>query len=184
MPILFTKIQFHDHPAAFAVAEFFLAVAAELSFRFRYVAVQRFLQFLRDAAPRNDIAHAGIPHIHDAGPLTVLIGQNQVHQKHIRKRCPLILCLLPSALRPKLIQRLIQVILRQCGFIQQDMQFLLRRFTVILTVGREFYICMDGANLFLHCSAQSFQFLLPFCFQLLCGLLMYFFGFWLLRSLF
>ena len=57
-------------------------------------------------------------------------------------------------------------------------------FTVILTVGREFYICMDGANLFLHRSAQSFQFLLPFCFQLLCGLLMYFFGFWLLRSLF
>ena len=29
MPILFTKIQFHDHPAAFTVAEFFLAVAAE-----------------------------------------------------------------------------------------------------------------------------------------------------------
>ncbi len=57
------------------------------------------------------------------------------------------------------------------------MQFLLHRFTVILTVGRELYICMDGANLFLHRSAQSFQFLLPFCFQLLCGLLMYFFGF-------
>ena len=29
MPILFTKIQFHDHPAAFTVAESFLAVAAE-----------------------------------------------------------------------------------------------------------------------------------------------------------
>lgn len=54
MPILFTKIQFHDHPAAFTVAEFFLAVAAEFSFRFRYIAVQRFLQFLRDAAPWND----------------------------------------------------------------------------------------------------------------------------------
>ena len=142
MPILFTKIQFHDHPAAFTVAEFFLAVAAEFSFRFRYVAVQRFLQVFRDVAPWNDIAHARIPHIHDAGPFTVLIGQNQVHQKHIRKRCPLILCLLPSALRPKLIQRLIQVILRQCGFIQQDMQFLL-----------------------------------PLRFQLLCRLLMYFFGF-------
>ena len=64
------------------------------------------------------------------------------------------------------------------------MQFLLCRFTVILTVGREFYICMDGANLFLHRSAQSFQFLLPLRFQLLCGLLLYFFGFWLLRSLF
>lgn len=177
MPILFTKIQFHDHPAAFTVAEFFLAVAAELSFHFRYIAVQRFLQFLRDAAPWNDIAHASIPHIHDAGPLTVLIGQNQTDQKHVCERCALILYLLPPALRPKLIQRLIQVILRQCGFIQQDMQFLLRRFTVILTVGREFYICMDGANLFLHRSAQSFQFLLPFCFQLLCGLLMYFFGF-------
>ena len=61
MPILFTKIQFHDHPAAFTVAEFFLAVAAEFSFRFRYIAVQRFLQFLRDAAPWNDIAHARIP---------------------------------------------------------------------------------------------------------------------------
>ena len=60
MPILFTKIQFHDHPAAFTVAEFFLAVAAELSFRFRYIAVQRFLQVFRDAAPWNDIAHAGI----------------------------------------------------------------------------------------------------------------------------
>ena len=56
------------------------------------------------------------------------------------------------------------------------MQFLLRHFTVILTVGREFYICMDGANLFLHCSTQVFQFLLPFCFQLLCRLLMHFFG--------
>ena len=66
MLILFTKIQFHDYPAAFTVAEFFLAVAAELSFRFRYIAVQRFLQFLRDAAPWNDIAHARIPHIHDA----------------------------------------------------------------------------------------------------------------------
>ena len=33
MPILFTKIQFHDHPAAFTVAEFFLAVAAEFSSR-------------------------------------------------------------------------------------------------------------------------------------------------------
>ena len=65
----------------------------------------------------------------------------------------------------------------QCGLVQQDMQFLLHRPTVILTVDREFYICMDGANLFLHRSAQSFQFLLPFCFQLLCGLLMYFFGF-------
>ena len=90
MPILFTKIQFHDHPAAFTVAEFFLAVAAEFSFRFRYIAVQRFLQVFRDTAPWNDIAHARIPHIHDAGPFTVLIGQNQVRQKHIRKRCPLI----------------------------------------------------------------------------------------------
>ena len=126
MPILFTKIQFHDHPAAFTVAEFFLAVAAELSFRFRYIAVQRFLQFLRDAAPRNDIAHAGIPHIHDAGPLTILIGQNQFHQKHIRKRCPLILCLLPSALCTKLVQCPIQVIFWQRGLVQQDMQFLLR----------------------------------------------------------
>lgn len=56
MSILPAKIQFHDYPAAFTVAEFFLAVAAELSFRFRYIAVQRFLQFLRDAAPRNDIS--------------------------------------------------------------------------------------------------------------------------------
>ena len=31
MSILPAKIQFHDHPAVFAVAEFFLAVAAELS---------------------------------------------------------------------------------------------------------------------------------------------------------
>lgn len=55
MSILPAKIQFHDHPAAFAVAEFFLAVAAELSLRFRYIAVQRFLPFLRDTAPWNDI---------------------------------------------------------------------------------------------------------------------------------
>ena len=74
MSILPAKIQFHDHPAVFAVAEFFLAVAAELSLRFRYIAVQRFLQFLRDAALWNDTAHARIPHIHDAGPFTVLIG--------------------------------------------------------------------------------------------------------------
>ena len=127
MPILFTKIQFHDHPAAFTVAEFFLAVAAELSFRFRYIAVQRFLQVFRDAAPRNDIAHARIPHIHGAGPLTVLIGQNQVHQKHIRKRCPLILYLLPPALCSKLVQCPIQVIFWQRGLVQQDMQLLLHR---------------------------------------------------------
>ena len=126
MPILFTKIQFHDHPAAFTVAEFFLAVAAELSFRFRYIAVQRFLQFLRNTAPRNHIAHAGILHIHDAGPLTVLIGQNQVHQKHVCERCALILCLLPPALRPKLVQCPIQVIFWQRGLVQQDMQFLPR----------------------------------------------------------
>ena len=147
MPILFTKIQFHDHPAAFTVAEFFLAVAAELSFRFRYVAVQRFLQVFRDAAPWNDIAHARIPHIHDAGPFTVLIGQNQVHQKHIRKRCPLILCLLPSALRPKLVQCLIQVIFCQRGLVQQDMQFLLHRPTVILTVRLGFHVCMNTQSL-------------------------------------
>ena len=127
MSILPAKIQFHDHPAAFAVAEFFLAVAAEFSFRFRYIAVQRFLQVFRDTALWNDIAHARIPHIHDAGPFTVLIGQNQVHQKHIRKRCPLILCLLPSALRPKLVQCLIQVIFCQRGLVQQDMQLLLHR---------------------------------------------------------
>ena len=42
---------------------------------------------------------------------------------------------------------------------------------------------MNGANLFLHRSAQSFQFLLPLRFQLLCRLLLYFFGFWLLRSM-
>ena len=57
------------------------------------------------------------------------------------------------------------------------MQLLLHRSAVILTVRREFHICMNGANLFLHCSTQVFQFLLPFCFQLLCGLLMYFVGF-------
>ena len=180
---LFTQIQLHDHSSVFGVAEVLFAIAAELSVRLCHIAAQRLLKLLRDAAPWNDIAHARIPHIHDAGPFTVLIGQNQVHQKHIRKRCPLILCLLPSALRPKLIQRLIQVIFWQRGLVQQDMQFLLRRPTVILTVGREFYICMDGANLFLHRSAQSFQFLLPFCFQLLCRLLMYFFDFWLLRSM-
>ena len=140
---LLAQIQLHDHSSVFGVAEVLFAIAAELSVRLCHIAAQRLLKLLRDAAPWNDIAHARIPHIHDTGPFTVLIGQNQVHQKHIRKRCPLILCLLPSALRPKLIQRLIQVILRQCGFIQQDMQFLLRRFTVILTVGREFYICMD-----------------------------------------
>ena len=50
MSILPAKIQFHDHPAVFAVAEFFLAVAAELSFRFRYIAVQRFLQAVREVA--------------------------------------------------------------------------------------------------------------------------------------
>ena len=147
MPILFTKIQFHDHPAAFTVAEFFLAVAAEFSFRFRYVAVQRFLQVFRDAAPRNDIAYARIPHIHDAGPFTVLIGQNQVHQKHIRKRCPLILCLLPSALCPKLVQCPIQVIFCQRGLVQQDMQLLLHRSAVILTVRREFHVCMNTQSL-------------------------------------
>ena len=108
---------------------------------------QRLLKLLRDTAPRNDITHAGIPHIHDTGSLTILIRQNQVHQKHIRKRCPLILCLLPPALRPKLIQRLIQVIFWQRGLVQQDMQFLLHRSAVILTVRREFHVCMDEVRL-------------------------------------
>ena len=72
---LFAQIQLHDHSSVFGVAEVLFAIAAELSVCLCHITAQRLLKLLRDAAPRNDIAHAGIPHIHDAGPFTVLIGQ-------------------------------------------------------------------------------------------------------------
>ena len=98
---LLTQIQLHDHPSIFGVAEVLFAIAAKFSVCLRHIAAQRLLKLLRDAAPRDHIAHAGIPHIHDAGPLTILIRQNQVPQKHIRKGCALILGFFPPALGSK-----------------------------------------------------------------------------------
>ena len=70
---LLAQIQLHDHSSVFGVAEFLFAIAAELSVRLCHIAAQRLLKLLRDAAPRNHIAHAGVPYIHDAGPVAVLL---------------------------------------------------------------------------------------------------------------
>ena len=70
---LFTQIQLHDHSSVFGVAEVLFAIAAELSVCLCHIAAQRLLKLLRDAAPRNHIAHAGVPYIHDAGPVAVLL---------------------------------------------------------------------------------------------------------------
>lgn len=53
MPILFTKIQLHDHSSVFGVAEGLFAIAAELSVCLCHIPAQRLLKLLRDAAPRD-----------------------------------------------------------------------------------------------------------------------------------
>ena len=70
---LFTQIQLHDHSSVFGVAEVLFAIAAELSVCLCHIAAQRLLKFLRDAAPWNHIAPAGVPYIHDASPVAVLL---------------------------------------------------------------------------------------------------------------
>ena len=70
---LLAQIQLHDHSSVFGVAEFLFAIAAELSVRMCHIAAQRLLKLLRDAAPRDHIARAGVPYIHDAGPVAVLL---------------------------------------------------------------------------------------------------------------
>ena len=57
----FTQIQLHDHPSVFGIAEIFIAIAAELSVRLCYIAAQRLLKLLRNAAPRDHIAPTGVP---------------------------------------------------------------------------------------------------------------------------
>ena len=70
---LLAQIQLHDHSSVFGVAEVFFAIAAKFSVCLRHIAAQRLLKLLRDAAPRDHIAHAGVPYIHDAGPIAVLL---------------------------------------------------------------------------------------------------------------
>ena len=53
---LLAQIQLHDHPSVFGVAETLFAIAAELSVCLCHIAVQRLLELLRDAAPRDHIA--------------------------------------------------------------------------------------------------------------------------------
>ena len=60
-------------PDAVGIPEEQLRHAAELSVCLCHIAAQRLLKLLRDAAPRDHIAHAGVPHIHDASPVTVLL---------------------------------------------------------------------------------------------------------------
>ena len=67
------QIQLHDHSSVFGVAEFLFAIAAELSVCLCHIAAQRLLKLLQDAAPRDHIAHASVPYIHDAGPVAVLL---------------------------------------------------------------------------------------------------------------
>ena len=70
---LLAQIQLHDHPSVFGIAEVLFAIAAELSVCLCHIAAQRLLKLLQDAAPRDHIAHASVPYIHDAGPVTVLL---------------------------------------------------------------------------------------------------------------
>ena len=70
---LLAQIQLHDHPSIFGVAEVLFAIAAKFSVCLRHIAAQRLLKLLRDAAPRNHIAYAGVPYIHDAGSVAVLL---------------------------------------------------------------------------------------------------------------
>ena len=70
---LLAQIQLHDHPSIFGVAELLFAIAAKFSVCLRHIAAQRLLKLLRDAAPRDHIAHASVPYIHDAGPVAVLL---------------------------------------------------------------------------------------------------------------
>ena len=70
---LFTQIQLHDHPSVFGIAEVLFAIATELSVCLCHIAAQRLLELLWDAAPRDHIAHAGVPYIHDASPVAVLL---------------------------------------------------------------------------------------------------------------
>ena len=60
--LLFAQMQLHDHPSVFGVAEFLIAIAAEFSVCLCYIAAQRLLKLLRDAASRDHIAPAGVPH--------------------------------------------------------------------------------------------------------------------------
>ena len=71
--LLLAQIQLHDHSSVFGIAELLFAIAAELSVCLCHIAAQRLLKLLRDAAPRNHIAHAGVPYIHDASPVAVLL---------------------------------------------------------------------------------------------------------------
>ena len=59
---LFAQIQLHDHSSVFGVAEVLFAIAAELSVCLCHITAQRLLKLLRDAAPRDHIAHAGVPY--------------------------------------------------------------------------------------------------------------------------
>lgn len=59
---LFTQIQLYDHPSVFGVTELLIAIAAEFSVCLCYIAAQRLLKLLRNAAPRDHIAPAGVPH--------------------------------------------------------------------------------------------------------------------------
>ena len=97
--LLFTQIQLYDHPSVFGIAEHFIAITAELSVCLCHIAAQRLLEFLWDAAPQDHIAPAGVPHIHDAGPVAVLLRKNQLHPYRrstvfhpICRRCRCSLC--------------------------------------------------------------------------------------------
>ena len=88
---LFAQIQLHDHPSVFGVAEFLFAIAAELSVCLCHIAAQWLLKFLRDAAPRDHIAHAGVPYIHDAGPVAVLLRCGLLYTRSalVLHKCPI-----------------------------------------------------------------------------------------------
>ena len=73
MMFLLAQIQLHDHPSVFGIAEVLFAIAAKFSVCLCHIAAQRLLKLLHDAAPRDHIAHASVPYIHDAGPVAVLL---------------------------------------------------------------------------------------------------------------
>ena len=90
---LLAQIQLHDHSSVFGITEILFAIAAKLSVCLCHITAQRLLEFLRDAAPRDHIAHAGVPYIHNAGPVAVLLrcGLLYIRSALVLHKCPIFL---------------------------------------------------------------------------------------------
>lgn len=89
-----------------------------------------------------------------------LLAQIQLHLKHIRKGCALILGFFPPALGTQVGQGGVQLRLRHIGLVQQNVQLLLCRPAPLLPIGRQGHVCMNGSDLLLQLGAQPCKHLL------------------------